>query len=107
MGEAIEMKTKPATFGISLLAVLLLAGCAALQGLPQGSVLTGDYQGRFDGKFFWGTIEVRVYEAPGGGQAGDRQPPAGCPARGPGFPGGGEGLAHGGAVRFRVRIGHG
>jgi hypothetical protein len=68
MGEAIEMKTKPATCGISLLAVLLLAGCAALQGLPQGSVPTGDYQGRFDGKFFWGTIEVRVYEAPGGGR---------------------------------------
>ena len=47
-------------------AVLILAGCASVMGLPQGSVQTGDYQGRFEGKFFWGTIEVRVYEAPGG-----------------------------------------
>ena len=47
-------------------AVLILAGCASMMGLPQGSVPTGDYQGRFDGKFFWGTIEVRVYEAPRG-----------------------------------------
>jgi hypothetical protein len=37
-----------------------------MQGLPQGSVLTGDYEGSFDGKFFWGSIEVKVYEAPGG-----------------------------------------
>jgi hypothetical protein len=49
-------------------AVLILAGCASMMGLPQGSVMAGEYQGRFDGKFFWGTIEVRVYEAPGGGR---------------------------------------
>jgi hypothetical protein len=47
-------------------ALLLLSGCAAMTGLPQGSVLVGDYQGSFNGKFFWGTIEVQVYEAPGG-----------------------------------------
>jgi len=43
-----------------------LIGCAAMMGLPQGSVLVGDYQGPFNGKFFEGTIEVQVYEAPGG-----------------------------------------
>lgn len=48
------------------LSLLLFAGCASMLGLPQGSVLTGDYQGNFEGKFFWGTIEVQVYEAPGG-----------------------------------------
>jgi hypothetical protein len=47
-------------------ALLLVTGCAAMSGLPQGSVLVGDYQGSFNGKFFWGTIEVQVYEAPGG-----------------------------------------
>jgi hypothetical protein len=60
------MKAKPAILGAMALAAMLLVGCTALQGLPQGSVLVGDYQGRFEGKFFWGTIEVRVYEAPGG-----------------------------------------
>jgi hypothetical protein len=28
--------------------------------------LTGDYEGSFNGKFFWGSIEVKVYDAPGG-----------------------------------------
>ena len=45
---------------------LAMCGCAAMQGLPQGSVLTGDYEGPFNGKFFWGSIEVKVYDAPGG-----------------------------------------
>jgi hypothetical protein len=49
-----------------LAAILAVCGCAAMQGLPQGSVLTGDYEGSFNGKFFWGSIEVRVYDAPGG-----------------------------------------
>src|SRR5512147_3233982 len=49
-----------------LAASLAMCGCAAMQGLPQGSVLTGDYEGSFNGKFFWGSIEVRVYDAPGG-----------------------------------------
>lgn len=26
----------------------------------------GVYEGSFTGKFFWGTIQVKVYEAPGG-----------------------------------------
>ena len=51
---------------ILLSAGLGLLGCAAMQGLPQGSVLTGDYEGPFDGKFFWGSIEIKVYETPGG-----------------------------------------
>ena len=53
-------------FGAIGLILLLTAGCASMMGLPQGSVLVGDYQGSFNGKFFWGTIEVQVYEAPGG-----------------------------------------
>jgi hypothetical protein len=47
-------------------ATIAVSACAALQGLPQGSVLTGDYEGSFDGKFFWGSIEVKTYDAPGG-----------------------------------------
>ena len=49
-----------------LAASLALCGCAGMQGMPQGSVLTGDYEGPFNGKFFWGSIEVKVYDAPGG-----------------------------------------
>jgi hypothetical protein len=60
---AMRLATRISAIGA---AVLILAGCASMMGLPQGAVQTGDYQGRFDGKFFWGTIEVRVYEAPGG-----------------------------------------
>jgi hypothetical protein len=59
------MKIERSIWAIAL-AVALLAGCAALQGLPQGSVLVGDYEGSFEGKFSWGTIGVNVYEAPGG-----------------------------------------
>jgi hypothetical protein len=51
---------------ILLSAGLGLLGCAAMQGLPQDSMLTGDYEGPFDGKFFWGSIEIKVYETPGG-----------------------------------------
>ena len=51
---------------IILAASLAMFGCASVQGLPQGSVLTADYQGSFTGKFFWGSIVVKVYEAPGG-----------------------------------------
>jgi hypothetical protein len=43
-----------------------LSGCAALSGVPEGSVLVAVYDGSFTGKFFWGTIQVKVYEAPGG-----------------------------------------
>ncbi len=49
-----------------LLTPLALSGCASLEGLPQGAVLTGEYQGSFNGKFFWGSTGIKVYEAPGG-----------------------------------------
>jgi len=59
------MEATRKTFTV-VLAVLLLTGCASMMGLPQGSTLIGDYEGSFEGKFFWGTIGVKVYEAPGG-----------------------------------------
>ena len=49
-----------------LAAALAVCGCAGMMGIPQGSVLTDDYKGSFNGKFAWGTFEVKVYEAPGG-----------------------------------------
>jgi hypothetical protein len=53
--------------GISILiAAFTLFGCAGMQGLPQGSALVAEYEGSFNGKFFWGSIGVTVYEAPGG-----------------------------------------
>jgi len=60
------MKARNIVMAASLLLTLLLAACAGMQGLPEGSVLTGDYEGSFNGKFFWGSIEVKVYDAPGG-----------------------------------------
>ena len=60
------MNTGRMVMAAALVAALLLSGCAGMQGLPKGSVLTGDYEGSFNGKFFWGSIEVKVYDAPGG-----------------------------------------
>jgi hypothetical protein len=61
------MKKNILLIKILVLAVgLVVWGCAAMQGLPQGSVLVGDYEGSFNGKFFWGSIEVKIYDAPGG-----------------------------------------
>jgi hypothetical protein len=51
---------------IIVVATMALSGCAALSGVPEGSVLVGVYEGSFTGKYFWGTIQVKVYEAPGG-----------------------------------------
>ena len=51
---------------IVLVVVLSVCGCAGMTGIPQGSVLTGDYKGSFNGKFAWGAFEAKVYEAPGG-----------------------------------------
>jgi hypothetical protein len=48
------------------LAVLLITGCATMEGLPQGSVLTDVYEGSFNGVFIWGTIKIRIYDTPGG-----------------------------------------
>ena len=53
--------------GILILsAAFALFRCASLEGLPQGAVLVGEYQGSFTGKFFWGSTGIKVYEAPGG-----------------------------------------
>jgi hypothetical protein len=51
---------------ILLGATFALSGCTALSGVPEGSVLVAVYDGSFTGKFFWGNIQVKVYEAPGG-----------------------------------------
>jgi hypothetical protein len=51
---------------VALAAALVAGGCASAPGVPRGSVLTGDYQGRFNGQFSWGNIDVRVYDAPDG-----------------------------------------
>jgi hypothetical protein len=49
-----------------LAAAFALFGCASLEGLPQGAVLVAEYQGSFTGKFFWGSMGIKLYEAPGG-----------------------------------------
>jgi hypothetical protein len=49
-----------------LLRPLALSGCAALSGIPKGSALLGVYEGSFNGKFDWGTIEVKLYQTPSG-----------------------------------------
>jgi hypothetical protein len=49
-----------------LIAGLALYGCAAMTGIPKGSALLGVYEGSFNGKFDWGTIEVKLYQVPGG-----------------------------------------
>jgi hypothetical protein len=49
-----------------LLTPLALAGCAGLTGVPKGSALLGVYEGSFNGKFDWGTIEVKLYQTPSG-----------------------------------------
>jgi hypothetical protein len=41
-------------------------GCAAMTGVPQGSVLTGVYQGSFNGLYNEGSVEVKLYQAPDG-----------------------------------------
>jgi hypothetical protein len=48
----------------------LMFGCtsATITGVPDGSVLVGVYQGTFDGLANQGSIEVKLYRSPGGGQ---------------------------------------
>jgi hypothetical protein len=41
-------------------------GCAAMTGIPRGSVLIGVYKGTFDGAFNAGSVELRLYQAPDG-----------------------------------------
>ena len=43
-------------------------GCASslVTGVPQGSVLTGVYEGTFNGTMNEGTVEVKLYDSPDG-----------------------------------------
>jgi hypothetical protein len=41
-------------------------GCAAITGVPQGSVLIGVYKGTFNGVYNEGSVEVKLYQAPDG-----------------------------------------
>jgi len=43
-------------------------GCAEMTvtGVPEGSVLTGIYEGTFNGTFNAGSIEVKLYQSPDG-----------------------------------------
>jgi hypothetical protein len=56
------------TWFIVLSAALAMIGCAALSGVPKGSTLIGLYEGSFNGKFDWGTIEVKLYKTPAGAE---------------------------------------
>ncbi len=49
-----------------VLTAIVLTGCATMMGLPPGSTRVGDFAGSFEGTFFWGSIELSVYEAPDG-----------------------------------------
>jgi hypothetical protein len=49
-----------------LIAGLALCGCAAMTGIPKGSTLLGVYEGSFNGKFDWGTIEFKLYQTSDG-----------------------------------------
>jgi hypothetical protein len=60
------VKTVITLMAVALAAALIVGGCASAPGVPQGSVLTGDYQGRFNSQYSWGNIKVRVYDAPDG-----------------------------------------
>ena len=51
-----------------LIAGLAFYGCAAMTGIPKGSTLLGVYEGSFNGKFDWGTIEFKLYQTPAGAQ---------------------------------------
>jgi hypothetical protein len=73
------MKTIITLMAVALAAALVTGGCATAPGVPQGSVLKGDYQGRFNSQYSWGNIKVRVYEAPDGSRpvSGQLNPEAG------------------------------
>lgn len=44
----------------------LAFGCAAVTGVPRGSVLIGIYKGTFNGAYNEGFIKVKLYQAPDG-----------------------------------------
>ena len=49
-------------------AACLAFGCAGMTvtGVPEGSVLTGEYKGTFNGTFNEGSVEVKLYRSPDG-----------------------------------------
>lgn len=51
---------------VALFVSFALFGCAAMTGIPKGSTLLGVYEGSFNGKFDWGTIEFKLYQTPSG-----------------------------------------
>ena len=63
----------------ALAALLIAVGCATAPGVPQGSVLTGDYQGSFDSQYSWGKIKIKVYDGPDGSRPvfGELEPASG------------------------------
>jgi hypothetical protein len=50
----------------ALAVALIGGGCATAPGVPANSVLTGEYQGRFNSQYSWGSIKVMLYDAPDG-----------------------------------------
>jgi hypothetical protein len=73
------MKITRSLVAAVLAAILIAGGCATAPGVPHGSVLTGEYQGRFNSQYSWGNIKVRVYDAPDGSKPvfGQLQPESG------------------------------
>jgi hypothetical protein len=73
------MKRIITMMAVALAAALIAGGCASAPGVPQGSVLMGDYQGRFNSQYSWGNIKIRLYEAPDGSRpvSGQLNPEAG------------------------------
>ena len=53
---------------LALSAVCTVFGCAEMTvtGVPEGSALTGVYEGSFNGTFNEGTLEVKLYQSPDG-----------------------------------------
>jgi hypothetical protein len=51
-------------------AACVVVGCASatITGVPEGSVLTGVYEGTFDGAFNEGSVKVKLYRSPDGGK---------------------------------------
>jgi outer membrane lipoprotein SlyB len=73
------MKRLVTLMAVALVALFIMGGCAA-PGIPTGSVLRAEYQGQFHAKSYsWGTITVRVYDAPDGSRpvSGELHPESG------------------------------
>ncbi len=74
-----RMKKVIMLMAAALVALLIAVGCATAPGVPQGSVLTGDYQGSFDSQYSWGKIKIKVYDGPDGSKPvfGELEPASG------------------------------